>query len=109
MKPLEKGKLYQVHDGGAWVIAEYVSKCEAHTVNGFRSSDGARSWHEAATHWWKEVWTNAASSFRVWDKGIQVRPVTEETLAEIERLRAEIKRLDDERRAKIKELRELCS
>lgn len=106
MKTLEKGKLYQVHNGKDWIIAEYVSKSESRIVHGYRSTDNAKSWHEAAWHWWRSI---TGGSFRVRDKGIQVRDVTEESLSEIAKLRAEIERLGNERREVTKKLIDFCN
>jgi hypothetical protein len=102
---LEKGKLYQVTFGKSWIIAEYVSRVEAHQARG-RNLKGQTEWHEPASHLWKDV--RGLSHFHIRDKGMQTRPITQEIFGEIERLRGEIKRLDDECRFAIKELRSLC-
>lgn len=109
---LEKGKLNQVrhrHWEYGWIIAEYTSKTEAQTVTGYRWHRGKaeHSWHEPTMHNWKTV--VGAHWFRVEDKGLQVRPVTEPTLAEVARLRGEIAKLEEEQKSVRRELRELCS
>ena len=104
---LEKGKLYQVRNHKGWVIAEYVAKIEAHTATGYRSVDGSTSWHEPAQHHWNSIM--GGGRFIVYDKGLQVRDVTPDALAEIARLKADIDRLSSERTAIIKELRALCN
>ena len=103
---LEKGKLYQVYAGGIWVVAEYSHLLPAHIANGYRGSDGARSWKEPARHYWNGVRGGLLYVLR--DRGMQVRPVTEELVAEIEMRKAEIKMLDEKRHAAIRELSELC-
>jgi hypothetical protein len=102
---LERGKLYQVKHGNSWIIAEYVVRVEAHRAHG-RNLKGQTEWHEPVAHLWKDV--RGLSHFHIRDKGMQTRPVTDETLAEIERLRGEIKQIGEDLRAKTKELRTLC-
>lgn len=105
MKTFEKGKFYQVYTGKDWIIAAYCSMIPAHLVNGLRS-DGKRQWREADMHYWEYV---TGGHFRLEARGIQTRPVTEDTLWQIEDLKKKIERLTRERIDATKELRELCS
>lgn len=108
MQQLEKGKLYQLKvPGKGWVIAEYHAGFPAAVVSGYRSSDGARSWREPAKHMWKN--TRGGMEWVIYDRGMQTRPVTEETVAEIQRLREEIKRKGEEQQSLIKQLIGLCA
>jgi len=106
MKQLERGKLYQVKNWEGWVIAEYTCACPAHTATGFRSSDGAKSWAVPDRHGWRGI---RGGSFHLNDRGMQVRPVPQETIDEIARLRGEIERLGKEQQAVIRELVSLCN
>jgi len=103
---LERGKLYQVYYCKNWIIAEYLSRLEAHTAHGLRHT-GEREWHEPASHYWKHANTGGGT-FPIYEKGMQVREITEETLTEIQRLRSEIAEADKALRAKWRELRDLC-
>jgi len=102
---LEKGKLYQVKNGSDWVIAEYGGHTDKHIVHGIRS-DGKRTWTEDAMEWWRAL--PHGNTFRVTSKRLQIRPVTDETLAEIKRLTAEAQRLYNARLAVLRTIRELC-
>jgi hypothetical protein len=111
---LETGKLYQVkHWEKGWIIAEYVKEIAAHSyrysnLNMMTCSVGPEKTRNVPlSHQWKKIgW---GSTFTVEAKGMEVRPVTQETLDTITRLKAEILQLEAEQVAKRKELRELCN
>ena len=114
---LEKGKLYQVYTGSKWVIAEYVNTVEAHVERysniGFGGKHGItispeKSRNVPTQTVWKGIWSSY-NTYRAEAKPSNIRPVTDETLAEIARLRAEIKRLEQEKIAAIRELKDLCN
>ena len=117
MITLEAGKLYQVrHWERGWIIAEYVKEIAAHSYKYSNlnmlsmTASAEKTRHVPLSHQWKKVRGGEYNStFTVDAKGMGVRPVTEETVAEIANLKAEIDRLGTEQRAKIKELRELCN
>jgi hypothetical protein len=103
---LVKGTIYQVYFNHHWVIAEYVAHVNTHTVKGIRGSDGATEWKEPASDCWKPM--TGGFHFRTFTRGLQVRPVTPETLADIIRIQSELERLKLERLAAMAELRSLC-
>lgn len=105
MKELVRGELYQVKSHSGWIIAEYVSFAAAHIARGINLR-GESSWREPDTHYWKGV---TGGSFRIAAKGMQVRDVTADTLADIAHLRAEIERTGKEQQAFRKELYALCN
>jgi hypothetical protein len=106
MKQLDKGKLYQVrHWRDGWIIAEYLGGTPAHEVTG-RRSDGATKWHEPASHHWREI---EGSSFGVYDKNMQTRPISIEAAAEVDRLRLAIANSREQTKQLVKQLREFCS
>ena len=118
MKELEVGKLYQVKAEKGWVIAEYMKPLPAHSYEYNNiylepkiSISPKKTRQVPASHLWKKVRALPASypsTFTVVDKGMEIRPVTEDAIAEIDRLKQEIVRLEAARVATVKELREFC-
>jgi hypothetical protein len=118
MKELEAGKLYQVKAEKGWVIAEYMKPQPAHSygyndiyLDSTIHVGPKKIKHVPDTHLWKKVRALPASypsTFSVLDKGMEIRPVTAEAIAEIDRLKQEIIRLEAARVATVKELREFC-
>jgi|SRR5215467_8344277 len=114
---LEAGRLYQVlYPGKGWIIAEYMAEVAAHSYN-YRNiymdsltTGPEKVRHVPLSHRWKKVRAEgySGSLFTIEDRKLQTRPVTAEALQTIADLRAEIKRLDEEHRARVRELREFC-
>jgi hypothetical protein len=114
---LEAGKLYQVKYNKGWIIAEYVKQIEPHSykynnLNMLTFKTGPEKIkHVPLTHQWKRV--RAANGYgaviiTTLDKGMEVRPVTEDALAQIARLKAEIAAADEAAKMRRQELKELC-
>lgn len=107
----EVGKLYQVYCNKKWIIAEYVKTVEAHSykyhdMNMATFRIGSEKIRNVPTeHYWRAV---VGSSLRTTvAKDTQTRPVTDETLGEIVRLKLAIKQVDLDRVALLNELRDL--
>lgn len=114
MMNLIAGQLYQVkHWEKGWIIAEYVREIAPHSykysnLNMHDLTIGKeRVRHVPLSHSWKKV--GYGSLFTVEAKGMEVRPVTDETLKTIQSLKDDIARLEKEQQDKRKELRELCN
>lgn len=113
---LEAGKLYQVkHWKEGWIIAEYIREIAPHSykyhnldLNTFKTS-AEKTRYVPLSHQWKKIRPkDFHTTFTCEDRSMETRPVTEEAIATIAELKAEIERLDAAHRAKIKELREFC-
>jgi uncharacterized small protein (DUF1192 family) len=113
---LEAGRLYQVkHFEKGWIIAEYVKEVPAHSykynnLNMSTLQTGPdRIKNVPLSHVWKRVRAKEFNiTFTVEDRGMEVRPVTEEAIATIALLKSEIIRIDEERNTKRRELKEFC-
>lgn len=117
LEQLEVGKLYQVYTGSKWVIGEYVRTVEAHTEKysnlWFGGKDGItispnKTRKVPRRIIFKSPWGHY-NTVGADAKACNLRPVTEETLAEIARLKDEMKRLEQARIAAYQELKALCS
>lgn len=112
---LETGKLYQVYFNKKWVIAEYVRTIEPHTerysnLNMYTMKLSPEHTRQVPrTHVWKRLATGDGCGFHAPAKDSDLRPVTDETLAEIARLKGELKKNDEERIAIRRELRDLTN
>jgi hypothetical protein len=111
---LQAGQLYQVNDGKNWVIAEYVKEIAAHSYRYNNLSLATctvgpeRVRHVPLSHQWRRV-IPRTFTFTVADRGMDIRPVTQEALDTITQLKAEIAHLDQLVDQKRKELRAFCS
>lgn len=107
----QQGKLYQVYTHKKWIIAEYLKTVPAYNQesSGFNLStlkfSPVRIQKIPTSHLWKSV--VGGYNYSTVAKDTQTRPVTDETLAAIAQLKAEIKQCDLDRVALLNELKEL--
>ena len=116
---LEAGKLYQVkHWEKGWIIAEYMKEIAAHSYkyNNIyfepKMEIGPERTREVPlSHQWKFVRAMDATypaTFTITDAKMEIRPCTDDAVATIATMKAEVVRLDAETKAARKRLREFC-
>ena len=107
--------IYQVKYNHNWMLAKYVKRVEAHSYKyndiymDTLTTGPEKTRHVPLSHCWMKIRpAGYEQRFTLLDSGMEVRPASAESLAEVARLISELAQLEADRKAKTRELRELC-